>query len=145
MKHHNLWRKNGKANTETGGESDRADFVNETNALYTQLQNPSISLRRYSNALNEYKYLIEDIEHRSDFNFYHYELSEIGDIQATINAFDYLPLIQEKAMAGEATVEAQQSVAYSLVCIKNGQAVLKDVIINDVAAKDLHLEENLAE
>lgn len=118
------------------GNQEWENFINETNELYIQLQNPSISLRVYSNTLNEYKYLIEEIEYHSEINFYDYELSEIDEIQRTINEFDYSTVVVEEVEEIE-IIEKKQSVAYSLVCLKDGRAVLKNVIINEVAAKDL--------
>ena len=123
------------------GNQEWESFINETNELYMKLQDPSISLRTYSNLLNDYKYLIEDIEYHSEINFYDSKISELDQIQNTINTFDYTLLVKVKEEILEDIVVEQQSVAYSLVCLKNGRAVLKDVLINEVSAKDVNNKE----
>jgi uncharacterized membrane-anchored protein len=122
------------------GNQEWESFIKETNELYMQLQDPSISLITYSNLLNDYKYLIENIEYQSEINFYDSKISELDQLQNTINTFDYAPLVKVKEEVD--IVVEQESVAYSLVCLKNGRAVLKDVLINEVSAKDLHLDES---
>ncbi|NOQ72708.1 MAG: hypothetical protein GQ574_11930 [Crocinitomix sp.] len=118
-------------------EDDWKRYIQQTNELYEQLQDTSTTIWNYSSLLEEYQYLVYEISNQSQMYFDGYHLSELALIQNTINEFDYVATFEEEEIVEEELIEVQQSVAYSLVCIKNGRAVLKDVMIDDIGIKDV--------